>query len=191
MPTVLVFCSSLPTVFISWNAPCSLASWGLHPCCSFWKHAFTPSPLNTLGKWYSPFKSLFKSHYYSGELVLTPLYVPWLFPLWLFVQFVSFIFLCDYLFSAWISCYILWVLQAEGWFLSGMLIYSQGETERALHTYFWISENFYLERLYKLEWFVTLAGENNLPYKMLNIFALLLLSIPNKIITYLNLKTLQ
>ena len=101
------------------------------------------------------------------------------------------IFLCDYLFSAWISYYILWVLQAEGRFLSGMLIYSQGETERALHTYFWISENFYLERLYKLEWFVTLSGENNLPYKMLNIFALLLLSIPNKIITYLNLKTLQ
>lgn len=39
---------------------------------------------------------------------------------------------------------------------------------------------FYLERLYAEGWFVALAGENGLPYMMLNIFALLLLPVPSK-----------
>lgn len=98
MPTVLVFCLSLPAVFISWNAPCSLASWGLHTCCSFWKRAFTPPPLNTLDKWYSPFKSLFKSLLFRGtclDTVICSLAISFMtvcsisflyFPLWLFVQ---------------------------------------------------------------------------------------------------------
>lgn len=101
-----------------------------------------PSPLNTLDKWYLPFRSPCKSHYYSGKLVLTP---P---PPAIILSPVDVFCICDCLFNTWVSCYTVNTVNRRTvcfvhWCTSSL------KQRRQFTNIFWISENFYLEKLYE------------------------------------------